>query len=1073
MRHSRKNDELKSDIGYHDYLALLCYTDAEWTRRKPHRIKNKRKTAFYNNFIHITDQCMQFRNGINKNHTDFLKTAKYVVPEEQKEMDHDVSSYLYNPLCYVPFGHADELSIVLLDDFDPVHHVTTNIHTTMEEACIGFCPKMEHIIPNMGNGLFSEFHSLFGQSSIIKEPTLVDGKYTPAAHDLLTDTPLLIFTKYKLHGLGVLGEGLLFQHTLFQTMASRCLDIKCRLLGEVKKNGKWHEWADEEDVNTTKISFLDLQGSEEIGSMIFCRNYSVAMAFVVAMRNLTFGDVFSTDKEGYLKAALGRSGMHKSVIKNASKLQKTKRSDDITELSDEHSFRWSVSSLSFSAISFIEEDYLNYKGYVEGHAKAKVSPGHLINYGETIVMDSKSKKKEPPTDNKLYQAVYGCVTGEDDAVFRYGTSPNTLEHPLIPLYALIKVFKQNYNRFGLGREQNNRDAIDISTTVTIPLLPLSISAGKTEPDFIQTRRGDNHFSPLLILLREVQERLFNLSHKTKTSKNRGKLNLLELKTKHRLYGLSMSLRRTIQYLYQNFSVTIGDPASFDAVIDLYDTFATLHVVLTKLLPDKLKNDGEPRRCGDDILILEEGRIEQIAMLVDAIHNSLSHKLQNIYAECQMRDMAIDFRGGLNQILFAVDAPVKCGLGLMRRYVIPNSDRNYDKVGVLTRVSFKPDVRCCSLRLGIEDKAQLAFYEVDVPHILHVTSYCDYLHEAFHLIFDALYLNKSFDSLGKISSVMRGRLSEIFTMLLSQILVFGSDTEASKYYLVASYSKSLTSIGWNDEETIVRFSELLIRLFIVVDAIDSSKSRDDIEKDPIKWSGQEWHDTNGQDREALTRFKDLLTKAGPFFSEYNRLWKEEDRFLDGQAFCLDQFGDIYPEMQKAMPVIWSEVLKLFQKYVKDRRWSELTGYQCTDDELSDIVEPSIYNGYPLIRGKYNNAGRNLTDSTNTELDSLFLICKIFRSYIGKIKQAKKKEVHIHRDKDRHVEFPVSQKEEGWFPFLLDRGVSSMFCPVPSERRCRLQRQIATIKSLWDISSSLRAKRFESILEDNFGTSKATS
>jgi len=1062
MAEGEKRDSIISGVGYHDYVVLLCYTDAEWTRREPVKGEKEARDLFFRGFGHITRKCQGYKNYVNSNCDKFADVGA------TGGLEH-ISRYLFNPMCYVPFGHADELSIVLFDDFDPVHYLTADIKTTEEDISLGLCPRMKDIEPDESKGLFCELHTLLGGEGA-KEPSVTDGQYMPAAHRFLEQSPLLMFTKYKINGLGTLGEGLLFQNALFRAMALRIKRVRDVMLNEVKDGASWDGWAGHGDVNSARVTFLDLQGPEEIGVLTFCRNYSVAMGFVAALRNLTFGDVFDADKEGYLVPALSRNEMHRSVIYHALEVQGKEPSEDINLLRDEHVFRWIHSSLAISAKAFIDADYSACNGFVEGLAEVKISPGHLKDFQGRVLTKADMGGKSPPVIGDMYRAVYCHTVGEGDFIFRYGSEGKSFELPVVPVGEVATVLKENRKRFGFQRDKAGRDVVDMTTTLTIPVPELKDRTGGKTEDLIFKGREGNHFSPLLELLREVQKRLCYPEEKKKDLPDAGRLDFLRLKKGHASYGLPVPLRRTIEYLYQDFATMIADPFLFDVALDLYDTFATLHAVLTEHLPKQLK-DKDEQRLGVDLLLLEGERVEQIGMLVDAIHNALMHRIAKVYPECQVRDMAIDFRGGLNQVLLAVDAPMKCGLGLMRKYVLHT--KRYDVVGVVTRVGFRPDVRCCSLRLKTEKEAQLAYYEVDVPHVLHVASYCDYLHEAFHLIFDALVSREP--SRADFTPVMRDRMGEIFAILLYQILVFGSDTKAAMYHLIASYSRSLISIGVKDEDTIVRFTELMIRLFAVMDAVKGVMDVK-IEDDPIKWSKREWPHSGEKVDDALERFKKIVSLGGPFFSEYERLWGkgQTNGRLDAGTYCWDQFRDIYPSVQERMPWIWSGAVKVFREYVKHTRWTKDSGYRYTDDEIRKVVDTAIGDGRPLIRGQFwRMSGAQVaarTGRSDGELDALFLVCKIFRSYISRIRNAEGSEVHLCRDKSRKVIYP-KKGERCWYEFQLDRGAAGMFCPVPIERRKRLQRQIAVLKSLWDISSNLRARRLMRILDDNFARGRS--
>jgi hypothetical protein len=54
---------------------------------------------------------------------------------------------------------------------------------------------------------------------------------------------------------------------------------------------------------------------------------------------------------------------------------------------------------------------------------------------------------------------------------------------------------------------------------------------------------------------------------------------------------------------------------------------------------------------------------------------------------------------------------------------------------------------------------------------------------------------------------------------------------------------------------------------------------------------------------------------------------------------------------------------------------------------------------------------------------------------------------------------------WNTFQADKGSAAMFCPVPDARRERLKKQIVVFKSLWNLSSDLRARRLLDILVNN--------
>jgi hypothetical protein len=95
--------------------------------------------------------------------------------------------------------------------------------------------------------------------------------------------------------------------------------------------------------------------------------------------------------------------------------------------------------------------------------------------------------------------------------------------------------------------------------------------------------------------------------------------------------------------------------------------------------------------------------------------------------------------------------------------------------------------------------------------------------------------------------------------------------------------------------------------------------------------------------------------------------------------------------------------------------------------------------------------------------MLLVSEIFFQYMKRIKEVKEKEIHLFRDSKGLVQFP---KGKEWHDSLSEKGVASMFCPVPASRRQRLLRQIVMLKSFWDISSYHRATRLSLILANNW-------
>lgn len=1045
MVDKKLNSTLVSDIAYNDYVAVLGYMDAEWTRAEG-TYKPFRRGC--DDFI---SACLKYRSGIKDNYAAFCK-ANHI--NQQKPLD----SYLYNSACYIPFGHADGLIITLLDDFDPVHHITSQLKTTLEEVCLAFCPTLQSIGVCNDKDIFRELHTLLNDNPANPECA---GESCPSdsdkEHKFQKETPLLVFTKYRIDGLALLGEGLLFQQALFKAMAKKINDIITLLGKQFTNENAAKTLILPKDVETFKCSFLDLQGAEEIGTLMFCRNYSVAMTVIAALRMLTYNDVFQEDKR--IEDALSNSKTHLSIIKIV--LNKQPLPEDVNEIKNNHVFRWTCSSLAVSPQILISKNHTNCNGYLEALVDCPISPGHHSDVEDRIeIVTSQGQEYAGAEEYHRYHA------GVGDIVFAYSTNIGTTRLPLMPISSVFSLATANDNMFGdIDRlKEHGRDVIDMTTNMTIPV-----------PKIFGGQERDLHHPFLANVLRQIQQRLCYPNPPVLPKENidsqheirSGRLSIEKLKTIPCNYILPVSLKRSIEHLYQNFAICIADPFLFDMVLDFYDVFATLHRVLTDCLPKLLEvSEDESEK------VIGQETVQQIAILVDVISSAFARRMSKAYPELKIRDMSTDFRGGLNQILLAADVPVKSSFGLVRKFAFPEDIAKYkDRVGSVTNISVTPGARCYDLSLGTESEARLAIFQMDVPHVLHLASYCDSLHESAHLVYHGLLKVTRFNKKGE---VMKDRIEEIFANLITQIFIFGSDTAKFLRYKLDNYTKNEISIGVDDKDTFVRFTEELIRLFLVTDAIPLGEK-------PRSWTPEWiWNKDNNSDT-ATKRFTDMVERFGPVFSEYQRLQtcKDNEKM---KKYLSKEFKDIYAKADQFMPVLWSEAIRIYKRYTDDFIDYNKISYDYYDEEVNKIVDKSLADGKPIAQSHYYPDSDNSTSSNEQSsdvdicvgVDPLMLVCKLLYQYMPPFtyEDIGKKAIHLYRTPtERRVDYPeevqyLKKKEQQWDEFQIDRGAPSLFCPVPSARRKRLLKQIVIIKSFWGISSSMRLRRLEEILSDNW-------
>ena len=308
--------------------------------------------------------------------------------------------------------------------------------------------------------------------------------------------------------------------------------------------------------------------------------------------------------------------------------------------------------------------------------------------------------------------------------------------------------------------------------------------------------------------------------------------------------------------------------------------------------------------------------------------------------------------------------------------------------------------------------------------------------------------------------MRERLSEVFAVFMTQVFLFGHEVPTFRRHSMIRYSKSVASAGANEREVLIQFSELLIRLFLATDVVETMTD------EPIRWPHKYPARQNDSLSAALDRFRRMIDDLGPYFSDYEHLFQGLDRNR-ATEFCRAQFGHIYSRASPFLPGLWEEGMAIYWEFIHDATGTDRSSVDPVEQfyqiraNIDAAVNQSMEEGSVVVRSTCDGDCRSGVDDA---LDPMLLICSMLRRYIGAVRTAEGKDIHLYRDPHTgNVDFG---HKHNWHEFLIDRGAASMFCPVPTARRWRLRRQISIAKTLWDISSALRARRLAQIMKDNW-------
>ena len=1109
-----------SDIQYQDYLLLTLMMDSEWTQcssEEDHFPPLANHELFRQN-------CLDFGQGINDNYdlwreANALEDAEAPSPADTEEPCY-VDRYLYNSMSYFPLGHADDACVVLLDDHDPLHYLTLRVTRRIEDVSIAYALDMEHLVKNTGISFeegevdlsvfvspheqFDERHGPHNKSC--PEGQRIIGKAVGlVTHAKQEDLPFLIYAKCRMGGFANLGCFLMAQQAIFKAMA-KSVHGTLNHLDKLSQTLEKSDVLTSEDVKKTRCSFLDLKEVEEIGLFIFCNNMTIAAAIMSDLRKLRYCDAF--EAQGDFQEMLEQDDVLRLVAEKSNGRPVT-GTEAVGSILGNHVFRWTTSSVMVSPAVFVDEKYQTCRGALDARISCQLSPGHR-EYANDILTRHTVGDAVDASKFDLF------TMGESDIVSPFRSVGNAGEDQsassCITAASMIKGVRGAMEEFAKKPDNSpltRRDCIELEVLLNVPIPPPN---GSKAEDF-------RHNILLVNVIRKVHQELcpplpgnpaFPGISETEPIRPLGMRELCHFR---RRAGLPVHLGRTIESLYQMFFTILADPDRFDLVLDLYDVFASLHNLITNVLPKSYRDPNGPPGKGDATLVLDEHCVLQLAELVDAMENALKHRVAKVYSTGSPQDMDVYIRGGLNQVILAAAAPMMCSLGIFRRCVIdvpPHDKRrksredredkyvcnSRSRTGVVGELSLLPGMRCRPLRIGHGgvNESQLAFYQIDVPHVLHPASYADYFHETGHLIFHSLfqkdsphgYENGDLGSLWSLEMsqnrkkrdkfhIIETRLNEIFAMFFGHVFVYGTDRDGALVHYISTFARSLASIGLGgdvatrDTEEIGRLVEVVFRISMMYLLLPENGADESIEE----WLEKELTIPDFKDAEQA--FLQTLDMAERYTPDYQRLWRGKVA-ADARKHARQTFKAGFNTLRKYLPWVHKTVRKIYEKYVKIAKMPD--DCNITTKWLQDQIDESFKLGRPILRCRLKTSEVDDNPELGNEarepfLDTTYVVSRMLQQYIHNIKTSFNTRVVLHRDpKSGVISYPRKIGEDPWWEYQSDLGTTPLFCPVPASRRMRTLKQIVIKKTFRDIASTLHSRRFYRLVRDTLKADKTS-
>lgn len=562
-------------IRYADLVCLITGHDAEWSRRHSYAATDDSAVTLDGSFNRVFDEveriCSKYRNSIN----EYARQAYAVEPKDE------VPNYLFRPLKYLPIGHADALTITLFDDLDPIHSLTAQCSTTVEEVAVGFAPIM---------------------SSLGADSWPLEWRYCAVNIEqffLEADLPpLLLIGRLKLAAIGMLGQSLDYQTAVFRSILENTLAALISLDLRCPENADETTEFDisKNSLRKTRITLLDLQGQEEVGLLVASENYSIAAAILSRIQGITLKHLESVDplmmKRIGSQDWLSASSRLFQDLSDAGDAPAKKAGVELEDIVHSHALRWTRTTLAVSQTAFREPSPASVKGFIDLVSQTHIAVGHQQAVDDTVrtVADEIKRLDETTPARTPPSQYWSQLMGHADLLIHQSQMQANSDRLILTAEAIsrVKMFINQSVEHGPSTAVQMRNLVGLSSLPTIPLPPyeeLRFELKDHKP-LLQTLLPVIRWrmvSPEMAADPDDRKRIKARQRISGEMINRHGFCPFTLCEEPKKYLAPSSLARSVQYLFQNYTTVLSNPFVFDTVIDLYDCFASFYAVLTKHL----------------------------------------------------------------------------------------------------------------------------------------------------------------------------------------------------------------------------------------------------------------------------------------------------------------------------------------------------------------------------------------------------------------------------------------------------------------------------------------------------------
>ncbi|MEM9282853.1 MAG: hypothetical protein AAGA96_13575 [Verrucomicrobiota bacterium] len=891
-------------------------------------------------------------------------------------------TYYFNPSHYYTVnGSSDAVSAVLVDDLEAISFISSETAEFQEDINIGYCINFS---------VGSKKKHLVDASEIFVSPT--------------DAAPLFVFSRVKIDGLLNLGSAVQNQSAIIDALTERLE----KSLSEYTQKGSQASCSIE-DIESTRFTIVDMLGRDELGIAISTSNFSAAAIMLSALQTLTFGDLFAVSDpfhQYFLREEVIYSALHSYWKKNGfgSEHPVPERVDDT--FSGNHVFRATTTIAAFSTSA----NRSKANGWIEASSVFRFATGHQSeadNKLKKIVADSQIESKPLPPNQSLK------LLGSFDSRVNVGTDEVVLTKTEDCLNLHMRFMRE------LHGDRRSRSVTGMSSEVALPV-ETEILHGLDQESSART-----HLAILHCILPHLQSLLISNNEDAHIS-------LQKLRQIPRRNRIPVVMRRNFEVMFSRFKSAMSDADEFDTIIDLLDAFLALYSIITST-----QNSEDPTTQGG----LKEEEIEFLSDLFAALHNSMENRLFRVDPEIPLSNLSPIYQGSLTQLILSSDALLKAGAGLIRKYRAPVSANEFDEVVLLTSIGMHPGIRVIPPSNLLPRNYTIATIQIDSGNLLQPSSYLNYLHESFHLLYRES--SSRLTSQKVLPQYLQDRFEEAFVHAnVFSLLFMESPRPYVNYHLNAIVVSNRLS-GRKLSDRCLELIEMLIRIFLGY-AIHSKI---------FEINSSVWSVSRSGLRES---FRSISTDFQDFVSDYSSLCcdlleisrDEEDLF---RSISSAIFGEDHRLSQAFLKKEFPSVAQ-FQRNLWDREAAGVRTGEGTFD-LCDLLErakTAIQTGTPLSR----------SDEKSKGVRGTFRCTASFGAYLEIFFRSSRHQSMLPRNAEGHVDFDLKTK---YSSFMFDPGAASQFCCIPEERLARTKGQASLQKTCLEVSSSIRARRMRGLID----------